>query len=244
MRLTWSSTFLGTFAEFGAIAIFYFNFPAIGGWKLGEVAVLYGMSAISFSLAELMVSGFDDFPMVIRKGDFDKVLIRPLDTFFQVLASKITLRRFGRLSQGVLALVLAVTVTDLPVVWTLSHWLLTLFFAFGGSLFFSALFVIGATYCFWTVDSLEVMNILTYGGTEMTSYPMHIYQGWLQRFFTFIVPMAFVNYYPALWLLDKPDPMGLPRWVAWLSLPICGALFAGSVGFWHFGVRHYTSTGS
>jgi ABC-2 type transport system permease protein len=202
------------------------------------------MSAISFSLAELMVSGFDDFPMVIRRGDFDKLLIRPMDSFFQVLASEITLRRFGRLGQGVLALALAVTVTDLPITWTFSHWLLTLYFAFGGALFFSALFVIGATYCFWTVESLEVMNVLTYGGTEMSSYPMHIYQDWLRRFFTFIVPMAFVNYYPALYLLEKPDPMGLPTWVTWLSLPICGALFVGSMAFWHVGVRHYTSTGS
>ena len=238
------STFLGTFAEFGAIAIFYLNFPAIGGWTLGEVAILYGMSAISFSLAELVVSGFDNFPLVIRQGDFDKVLIRPLPSFFQVLASEITLRRLGRLSQGVLALGLAVTLTDVQATWTVVHWLALSFFAVGGSLFFSGLLIIGATFSFWTVESLEVMNILTYGGTEMTSYPMHIYQGWLRRFFTYVVPMAFVNYYPALWLLGKPDPMGLPPWTAWLSLPVCGALFAISIAFWHFGVRHYSSTGS
>jgi ABC-2 type transport system permease protein len=238
------STFLGTFVEFGAIAIFYLNFPAIGGWSLGEVALLYGMSAISFASAELLVSGFDNFPMVIRAGEFDKVLVRPLGAFFQVLASEAALRRLGRFSQGVVALLLAVLLTGAWQGWSAVHWIGLPLFVLGGTLLFSGLFVIGATYSFWTVESLEIMNILTYGGTEMTSYPMHIYQDWIRHFFTFIVPIAFVNYYPALWLLGKPDPMGLPAWTAWLAPAACAAVFAASVAFWGFGVRHYTSTGS
>jgi ABC-2 type transport system permease protein len=238
------STFLGTFVEFGAIAIFYLNFPAIGGWTLGEVALLYGMSAVSFASAELLVSGFDSFPLLIRGGEFDRVLVRPLGAFFQVLASEFALRRLGRFSQGVVALLFALALTGAARGWTAVHWVGLSLFVLGGMLFFSGLFVIGATYSFWTIESLEIINILTYGGTEMTSYPMHIYQDWIRRFFTFIIPMAFVNYYPALWLLGKPDPMGLPTWAAWLALPACAAVFATSVAFWGFGVRHYTSTGS
>ncbi len=238
------STFLGTFVEFGAIAIFYLNFPSIGGWTLGEVALLYGMSAISFASAELLVSGFDSFPLVIRGGEFDRVLVRPLGAFFQVLASEFALRRLGRFSQGVVALLFALALTGVVRSWTAVHWIGLSLFALGGTLFFSGLFVIGATYSFWTVESLEIMNIMTYGGTEMTSYPMHIYQDWIRQLFTFIIPMAFVNYYPALWLLGKPDPMGLPTWTAWLAPPACAAVFAASVAFWGFGIRHYTSTGS
>lgn len=238
------STFLGTFIEFGAIAVFFLNFPDIGGWSLGEVALLFGMSAISFASAELLVSGFDYFPMVIRNGDFDKVLVRPLGAFFQILASDFTLRRFGRLAQGVVALLFAIALTNVLEFWTLVHWAALLFFLLGGTLFFSGLFVIGATYSFWTVESLEVMNILTYGGIEMSSYPMHIYQDWVRRFFIYIVPLAFANYYPALWLLEKGDPLGLPSWVAWLAPLICAAVFGASVLFWQFGVKQYTSTGS
>jgi ABC-2 type transport system permease protein len=238
------STFLGTFVEFGAIAIFYLNFPSIGGWTLGEVALLYGMSAISFASAELFVSGFDSFPLVIRGGEFDRVLVRPLGAFFQVLASEFALRRLGRLSQGMVALLLALALTGAVQGWTVIHWVGLSLFVLGGTLFFSGLFVIGATYSFWTVESLEIMNVLTYGGTEMTSYPMHIYQDWIRRLFTFVIPMAFVNYYPALWLLGKADPMGLPAWTAWLAPPACAAVFAASVVFWGVGVRHYSSTGS
>ena len=182
--------------------------------------------------------------MVIRNGDFDKVLVRPLGAFFQILASDFTLRRFGRLAQGVVALLFAIALTNMLEFWTLVHWAALLFFLLGGTLFFSGLFVIGATYSFWTVESLEVMNILTYGGIEMSSYPMHIYQDWVRRFFIYIVPLAFANYYPALWLLEKGDPLGLPSWVAWLAPLICAAVFGASVLFWQFGVKQYTSTGS
>jgi len=59
-----------------------------------------------------------------------------------------------------------------------------------------------------------------------------------------VIPMAFVNYYPALWLLDKPDPLGLPAWLAFLSPVVCLLVFAVGVRMWWIGVRHYQSTGS
>ncbi len=88
------------------------------------------------------------------------------------------------------------------------------------------------------------MNVVTYGGQTMTSYPMHIYQDWLRSIFTFVIPMAFVNYYPALWLLGKPDPLGGPPWLAFLSPFVCVAVLAVGVRMWSFGARRYQSTGS
>jgi ABC-2 type transport system permease protein len=88
------------------------------------------------------------------------------------------------------------------------------------------------------------MNILTYGGAEMISYPMSIYPVGVRRFFTFIIPAIFLLYYPALFILDKPDPFGMPDIVYVLS-PVAGfyILFMG-ISFWHYGIRHYQSTGT
>ena len=66
------------------------------------------------------------------------------------------------------------------------------------------------TQAFWTIESIEVVNIFTYGTQAMISYPMHIYQTWIRRFFTFVLPAIFINYYPALFFLDRTDPLGLP----------------------------------
>jgi ABC-2 type transport system permease protein len=106
------------------------------------------------------------------------------------------------------------------------------------------LFVIGATLCFWTVQPMEAINIFTYGGSELLSYPAHIYTDGLRRFFTFVVPGALLVYYPALYFLDKADPTGLPRLASFLA-PLAGfGLLGAAFAFWSLGVRHYTSTGT
>ena len=110
--------------------------------------------------------------------------------------------------------------------------------------FFGGLFVIGATITFWTIESIELINIFTYGGNEMMSYPMHIYPDWMRKFFTFIIPGIFMNYYPALFILGKPDPFRMPGFTPWLAPFVGVGVLAISLRFWHFGLAHYQSTGT
>ena len=228
--------------DFAMLLILLNRFQAIGGWTLAEVAFLYGTSAVSFSLAELAVGLFDNFDQMVVRGEFDRVLIRPLPVVFQMLAGAFPLRRFGRLVQGSAALILALTL--LRPIWSMGQWLFFGVTIAGGAVFFMAIFILGATSAFWSPQSNEVANIFTYGGQFMTSYPMHIYAAWLRSIFTFLIPMAFVNYYPALYLLAKPDPFGLPAWVPFLSPLVALLAFRLAVAAWRVGVRRYQSTGS
>jgi ABC-2 type transport system permease protein len=141
-------------------------------------------------------------------------------------------------------LIFSIALAALDVHWTAGK-VLYLPLVFGGQIaFFGGLFVAGAAITFWTVESIEVVNIFTYGGAEMMSYPMHIYGEELRRFFTYIIPAIFLNYYPALYLLDKPDPLGFPPYAPFLA-PLVGlGVLAAALAFWRFGVRHYQSTGT
>jgi ABC-2 type transport system permease protein len=234
--------FLVTALDFVALAILLTRFQTIGAWGLAEVALLYGMSAVSLSLSELLVGDFDDFDKLVMRGDFDRVLIRPLAVVFQMMTGAFRLRRIGRMAQGTLALAIALFL--LHPAWTPEKWLFLAVTLAGGAFFFMAIFIVGATTAFWTPQTAELTNIFTYGGNFMTSYPMHIYEEWMREVFTFIIPMAFINYYPALYLLNKPDPFGLPGWTPFLSPLVAGAVFVVSLAVWRFGVRHYQSTGS
>ena len=87
------------------------------------------------------------------------------------------------------------------------------------------------------------MNILTYGGSEMMAHPMHIYPDWLRRTFTYLVPAIFLNYYPALYFLEKPDPLGLSPLLSFIA-PLVGVGMLGvALLFWRLGIQHYQSTG-
>jgi ABC-2 type transport system permease protein len=235
---------LGTVANFGTLALIMQRFGQVGGWSLGEVAFLYGMVETAFGVMDLLFSGFDPstFGQRVRRGTFDRLLLRPVGITVQVLGSEFYLRRLGRIAQGAAVLGLALHLAH--VRWTPFKLFYLPVVLASQVLFFGALFVIGATITFWTVQSIEAINIFTYGGTEMMAYPMHIYRRWMRRFFTFVVPAIWVNYYPALYFLDKPDPLHLPPFIPFLP-PLAGvAMMAAALAFWHFGLRHYQSTGT
>jgi ABC-2 type transport system permease protein len=235
-------SFVVTGSDLLAILILFNSFGELAGWRVGEVALLYGLAMVAFGLSEMVAAGFDLFPQAIRQGEFDRVLLRPVGIFVQVLAADFQLRRLGRVAQGILALALAVAWTSID--WTPFKVLYLLVVCVSGLVMFSALLVLGAVLCFWTVQSVEIVNTVTYGGTEMASYPLPIYHEALQRFFTFVVPLAFVSYFPALYLLDRPELHRLPAWLP-LMTPVAAAMLALIACLaWRAGVRHYQSTGS
>ena len=234
---------LTTGLEFGVVLVLFNRFPSVGGWNVAEVALLYGLSSIAFGLCEMAGRGFDaPFEVMMAQGAFDTVLARPLPAFFQILASEFQLRRLGRVSQGVLVLIYAFA--RLPIVWTPAKLLLLPLSVASGTVIFLALFVSGATICFWTIKTPEVINAFTFGGQELTSYPMSIYSRGIRLVFCAVVPVGFVNYPAALVLLDRTDPWGFPSALAWAS-PLVAALFMGlALLFWRVGVSKYASTGT
>ena len=109
---------------------------------------------------------------------------------------------------------------------------------------FCGLLILQATLSFWTVEGLEIVNTVTYGGVEASQVPMSIYTRWFRDFLTFVVPLACVAYFPVLALLGKAEMAGLTPAAAALA-PIVGyAFLALTLWIWGFGVRRYTSTGS
>jgi ABC-2 type transport system permease protein len=234
--------FVVTFIDFMAILFIFNKFSNIKGWTLWEVGLLYGMTSVSFAIAEIMARGFDVFDRMIRFGELDRFLLRPAGIFIQIFTAELDLRKFGRLLQAIIVLVISWHRLGLAI--NLFKIVFLTVSVFCGSFFYIALLIIGSTVCFWSIQSYELPNMLTYGGVETSSYPISAYKKWFRNVFIFIIPLAFVNYFPALYLLGKPDPMGMPYFLSFL-FPLASALIMFvAVKFWNFGVRHYTSTGS
>jgi ABC-2 type transport system permease protein len=235
-------SFLANLTEFGVIAIVFTRVSLLAGWSFGEVALLYGLSGVCFASAETIAAALDEFQVHIVRGTFDRVLVRPRGALFQVLVEDFALRRIGRVSQAALVLVIALRL--LAIDWTLDKVLVLALALVSGTVIYFAIFVLGAAFCFWSTQAKEATHVFTYGGDGLAGYPLDIYQASVRRFFTFVVPLAFVNYEPALYLLGRADPLGLPNVVRVLSP--AAALVMGLLARygWQQGVRHYQSTGS
>ena len=235
-------TFLVTGMEFVGFVVLFQRFGTVQGWTLAEVALFYGLVNTSFALAEAAARGFDTFADMVRSGDFDRILLRPRSTALQIAGIEFQLMRVGRFAQGLFVLIWAATA--LQVAWTAPRVLLVTAAILGGACLFSGLFILQATLAFWTIESLEIMNTMTYGGVETAQFPLTLYRDWFRHFFTFVVPLAAVTYYPALVIIGRDDPLGTSRLFQSLA-PVTGVVFlAVALQIWRFGVRHYRSTGS
>lgn len=215
------------------------RFGDLPGWTLAQVAVLYGIVNVAFALAEMSGRGFDQFASLVRTGDFDRFLLRPQPTALLLAGQIFELSRVGRLLAG--GLTLWWGALHAGVHWDVGK-LATLLGAIGGgALIFYGVLVLQATLCFFTVESLEIVNALTYGGITAAQLPLTLYPSWIRLLFTFVVPLACMNYLPAAVLFDKPDAA---LWKA-LSAPLVGIVFLTvALQVWKQGERKYRSTGS
>ncbi len=230
--------------EFAVIVVLFQRFPHLAGWSLAEVALLYGISSTAFGLSELLCGALNTglFAEVIVRGDFDRILTRPVSALLQVVAGEFSLRRLGRIAQGVGVLVIAGGM--LPGVWSVGKVMFLAVTLMSGTAIFIAIWLLGAAYCFWTVRATEAVNVFTYGGTTLASYPLDVFDRWARQFALFVLPLAWVSYVPALYLLDRADRSGLPTWLPALTPVAAGIALAAAGLVWSIGVRHYQSTGS
>ncbi len=237
-----AANFATTALDFAAIMLMFSQVDALGGFSLPEVAFLYGTACVAFGLADLILGTAERVGRRVRDGTMDVLLTRPVPVLSQVAADRFALRRLGRILQG--TLVLGWALTRLELDWTAGRVALLVSMLLCGGVIFGCLFVVGGAFQFWAQDAAEVQNAFTYGGTTVLQYPPTVFGKELVRGVTFVVPLAFVNWLPALRLLGRDDPLGLPGWadLAAPAVALVCCLVAGLV--WRAGLRAYRSTGN
>lgn len=230
-----------SFLDFVVVLIIFSNVPRLGAFSVREVAFLYGASGLAFAFADIVVGHLDEFNERIRTGTFDLFLLRPRGTLFQVIASDFHLRRFGKAIQATIVLVYALVALDIH--WTVGRAVMVPLMVVCGTAIFVSVWLFMICIVFWAVEGRETANAFTYGGHLLTQYPIDIYASWLRRLLAYLIPMGFVAYFPALYVLDKTDPLGLPSFLRFSSpfVAVIAAVAAGAM--WRFAVRHYRSAG-
>lgn len=235
--MTVAGQFLTSFSAFLSIYFLMSRFSKVKDFTYNEVLMCFAAVLMSFSTAECFARGFDTFSTMIGNGEFDRIMVRPRNEIFQVMASKIELSRVGRFIQSVI--VFAYAIPSSGIDWCFYRIITLVLMIISGTVIFSGLFLIYAGLCFFTTEGLEFMNIFTDGGREFGRYPLSVYGEGVLKFFTFVVPLALFQYYPLLYLTGRSENL------LYMFLPVIGCLFIiPCYIFWRIGVRHYKSTGS
>ena len=226
--------------DFVGIWIMFSTVDSLGGFGLTEIAFLYGATGLGMGIADLVVGNVERLGILIRMGSLDSMMTRPVPLLVQVCADQFALRRISRIAQAAIVFAYACWYVD----WSPVKALVATSMVASGAVSFFCLFVMFACVQFWTSDASEVANAFTYGGNTVTQYPLTVFPQELVKALTFVVPLAFVNWYPSLFILGRDDPFGMPSWLQFAS-PVAALVLTGVTALvWRTGVRHYTSTGS
>jgi ABC-2 type transport system permease protein len=224
--------------DLAAIVVIFGRVDALAGWSVVQVGLLYGIAGVAFAVGDLFVSQVEEASRHIKAGTFDRFLLRPVWPLLQLSADEFALRRVGKVLQP--AAVLLIALARARIRWTPARAVLLPISLASGVVIFGAIWVITSSVAFWMVETQEFANAFTYGGNHVTQYPIDVLGAWLRRLATFLVPLAFVAYYPASYLLAKGTRVGL----AFLSPAVAAVLAVAAASVWRNAIRHYRSTGS
>lgn len=220
------------------VFLLFQRFGNVGGWTVQHVMLVYGMAVTSFGLAEVFSRGFDYFPWQIRTGEFDRILLRPRNTFLQIVAARFHVHRFSRVIGG-LAMVIW-SLHGLGVQMTAVNTGKLVLALAGGYLTYTGVFVFTSAISFWTIQALDWIYIFTNVSYQVVKGPPELLPRWLKNVFIYIMPMMVFCYYPAASVCG----WGVPEVLGWLALPVGAAFLGLSLLMWKVGVRYYASTGS
>ncbi|MEW1954572.1 ABC-2 family transporter protein [Terrabacter sp. NPDC080008] len=244
-RTSFVTDVLGTLgaglAELAEVWVIFHNVKVLGGLDFPAALLVFALSNLAFALADMVVGHLDQLPSYIRAGQVDAFYVRPLPLLAQLATSDLSLRRVGRMSVAVVALVVALNTA--PVSWSWSTVLLLVVTVISGTAIFAALFTAAGGLQFFLVDGSEFTNAFTYGGSYAAQQSQQVFPNLLRIFWMFVVPTAFVAYLPTVAILDLPGDHLAPSWLAWCT-PVA-ALFAWCLAglCWRLGTRHYQGAG-
>lgn len=235
--LTTLGQFLTAFTSFFGIKFIFSRISGIDDFTYGQVLLCFSVIMLSFSIGEMIGGGLAVFPNLLREGELDRILVRPRRIIPQLIVPNMDFSRLGLLLQAVIVLCIAVPVSGIQ--WTPQKALVFGMMIICGSVIFFCLFLMIAAFAFFIIGSLDFLNIFTYGMRQFGRYPFSVYGDTILRFLTFVVPLALVQYYPLLYLLDREDSF------LYMISPLLSLLFLlPTLLLYRIGLRNYKSTGS
>jgi ABC-2 type transport system permease protein len=220
-----ATSFAATLFSLLFVIVLFQKTSQLAGWRFEEILFLYGFSLIPYGLFNIISLNLYDFGNTyIIEGKFDRVLLRPVSSLFQVLFEAFRIESFQEIATGTFCIVWASR--HLHVLWTPQKILLFLFFGFCAGIIYMSVFLILTTVSFWWEDRIgvhpPVWNVIAFG-----RYPLNIYSG-------------LASYYPSVRLLGRTVA---PEYAPLVPV-VAAVFFVLAILLWNSGTRHYSSTGS
>lgn len=229
---------LWTVSQLISLQYLFTKIPNFQGWSMADLVLLLGFGQIfvycSYAIFDL---NLDKLLEKIIKGQFDRLLTKPVNIMFMASFEEISVATI---------LPITTTVTPLIIYGLLGQTTLTLLGITQAflviilgviTLYFLSLAMSGLTFYFEDVQALKEFFILR--TNDFARIPLSFFPQVIQYALTFVIPIAFVAYYPVLVVKEQVSIVFV------LLLEIVLLLMFSQVArlVWRNGLKHYSGIG-
>lgn len=229
----------------GVIVIWFalLKFDTLNDWNMQEMLFLFSLVFLTYGFMILFFTGLRDFGWTVRTGGFDRFLLRPRGVLFQLIF--VNADWFAAIGHGGLGLVLFIlTAGRVGIQWDVATVLYYILAVAGGVLIQGAIFLFLATLNIYLLETGSLKEVFYWNARKFAGYPVSIFHKAVQVFMIYVVPFAFVNYFPSQFLLCKPDMQQFPEIFLYLTPFVGVGMYLLAYLFWRYSLRHYESSGN
>jgi ABC-2 type transport system permease protein len=232
------TSFTATILSLMFVWVIFGKIPRLKDWSFDEVLFLYGFSLVPFGLFNVVSLNLYQFSEnYLVEGRFDRVLLRPLDSLYQVLFESFRLESLQEVVTGLVVMYYAASHLGHAWIWADLFWFpVTLICA---AIIYLSIFILFTSVSFWFEDRIGIVPPV-YNMIAFSRYPITIYNPVIQFVLSWLIPFAFASFYPASHFLRREEFTAFFYLVPLVAL----VFFTMACTVWRMGVRHYNSTGS
>jgi ABC-2 type transport system permease protein len=220
------------------LAAIFAKVPTLHGWSFWAVVAMFAMVAIAEGVGSLFFEGMWRLAWQINQGELDYMLVRPYPMVLQVSSSQIGINGLSNIVTG--GLMLGAALSHLDVDW--SVWRVVL-----GLVMFSSAVVIKVSInlatnavSFWMPSPSPLFAMAVHQVGDLARFPLSVYPWALKATLGFVLPFAFVSFFPVSYLVDG----GTSAWAGLLT-PLVAVYSLGVAGLvFSRGLRRYESAGN
>lgn len=223
------------------VGVIVYAFGSIGGWSLVEVAFVYGIRSMGHALHGILSGQLWATDRVVREGEFDRYLLRPINPLMQLLTRRFQVTAVGDLVFGLV--ILSVTAVAAPVSWSVGLVAYLIVAVLGSAFLESAVMLALSSLTFRLLVSGPLLQVADTVFVTFGPYPLSVLPRSVAYLLTFGLPLAYAAFFPAAVLLGRTDDLFVPVWLAMASPAIGLLLYVAAVAFFHRQMRHYSSPG-
>ncbi len=224
--------------QLSVLIVLFDKIDALRGWSFEQVLFIYGFSLLPLGLFNLVAINLYRFAeRYIADGNFDRVLLRPINSLAQVMFESFNVSGLNEIILGSGIMVYALR--ELAVTFSWLDALAMVLVVFSAMLIYFGVFLGLSAVSFWFEDRMG-LGPPVYIVIRFSRYPVTIFCPLVRLFLTFVLPFAWVAFYPATYFVGTGEFQRFS-----LLTPVVGiVVFSLSYTIWKCGVRHYASTGS